>query len=219
MKTQTITDRLYETLLERILAGHLEPGERLVIDRIAREFDVSLIPVREALARLNQHGVLRYEVNKGYQVTPAPTRQEYEALFRARLCIEFGALHVGFDRIGPNEIERLDRVNDSIGRIDPERRDAKTFEEFTELNAEFHNLIVGFADSAPLLSAYERTGYGPQIGRTMYRHGAPDVTDNYREHIQIIDALRSRDKLLALDRLERHIKLGMQRFLHSFAEE
>ena len=216
MKTQTLTDRVYEGLLDRIQSGRMEPGERLIIDRIAREFDVSLIPVREALARLNEHGVLRYVMNKGYQVAPAPTLQEYEELFRARLGIEYGALHIGFDLIGAAEIDRLQEINEAIGSLDPERRDPETFERFTELNAQFHSLIVGFAASGPLMGAYARTGYGPQIGRKMYQHGAPDVSNNYEEHVEILGALRAGNKAQALDNLELHIRSGMQRFLQWF---
>ena len=54
LQKPSLVDQIYEALFERITSGVLTTGERLVIDRLARDFGVSLIPVREALARLQK---------------------------------------------------------------------------------------------------------------------------------------------------------------------
>ena len=215
MKSKTIAERVYESLLEKILSGRLEPGSKVVIDRIARDFDVSLIPVREALARLNEHGVLKHSTHKGYQVTPTPSANEYAALFRARLAIEYGAMYVGFANITPRVLQRLKEINTRISAIDTNSSKADAFENFLTLNNAFHFELVSLAASQPLIKAYERVGYGPQIGRKMYKRGAPDKENNLEEHRQIIEAMESGQKAVALEQLENHIVSGMGRFLNT----
>lgn len=215
METKTLADRIYELLLEQIVAGELEPGSKIVIDRIAKEHAISLHPIREAMARLSEHGVLRYSTNKGYQVAPSPTVEEYSALFRARLAMEYGAIQVGFGNVDDELVRRLKAINKKIESIDT-KHTSGAFEEFTRLNNDFHIEILSLANSAPLQKAYERVGYGPQVGREMYSKGAPDRSNNVIEHNQIISAFEKRDKNEALRALESHILSGMERFLKNF---
>jgi DNA-binding GntR family transcriptional regulator len=63
-------ERIYSILRERILAGTYGPGHRLVIAAIARELDVSPMPVREAIRRLEAEGWVVYRRNQGAEVAP-----------------------------------------------------------------------------------------------------------------------------------------------------
>ncbi|MER6796921.1 GntR family transcriptional regulator, partial [Amycolatopsis mediterranei] len=58
----------YETIKARILAGRYGPGYRLVLDQIGRELDVSAVPVREALRRLEAEELIEFERNVGARV-------------------------------------------------------------------------------------------------------------------------------------------------------
>src|SRR5215207_5753378 len=62
-------DHAYETILRSILDGEYEPGERLVIERLARELGVSVVPVREAIRRLEADGYVTFTRNIGATVT------------------------------------------------------------------------------------------------------------------------------------------------------
>ena len=61
-------ERVYRTVRQRIVDGTLSPGSRLVADGLARELDVSPVPVREALRRLEAEGFVDYELNVGARV-------------------------------------------------------------------------------------------------------------------------------------------------------
>lgn len=58
MNTGTLGDRVYQTLREQILQGQYEPGQKLNLDQMARELQVSNTPVREAMARLERIGLV-----------------------------------------------------------------------------------------------------------------------------------------------------------------
>ena len=64
----TIADTIYQALSERIVSGRLQAGEKLRQDHIARDFDTSHVPVREALLRLAADGLLIATPRKGMTV-------------------------------------------------------------------------------------------------------------------------------------------------------
>ena len=63
-------DRVYEALREKILSGAYPPGSRLILSRLANEHQMSFIPVREALQRLEGERMVRSERNRGWFVNP-----------------------------------------------------------------------------------------------------------------------------------------------------
>src|SRR5882757_960144 len=94
----SLVDFAHDELHRLITDGDLAEGERIVIDRFAKQFGTSLIPIREALARLHAEGLATFERNKGYRVAARPTMAELERLFEARLVIELGAAELALKR-------------------------------------------------------------------------------------------------------------------------
>lgn len=73
-------ERTYAILRGRILDGTYGPGQRLVIDALARDLDVSPMPVREAIRRLEAEGWVTYQRHQGAQVAPLDEAGWMEAL-------------------------------------------------------------------------------------------------------------------------------------------
>ena len=217
IKKQSLADKAYHKLLRRILSGKIAEGERIVIDRVAKECAISLIPVREALARLNAQGMVEYVANKGYQVINAPTKKDYDELLSARLSMEYGALHIGFDNVDDKFVAKLEELNTALKQISHTEPN-KVFDQFVKYNDAFHLAIISLSRSTPLINAYDKLGYGPQLGRRMYHTGVPDLQNNIAEHQVIIDALKARDQLAALDALDNHNRSGLTRFKSNFED-
>ena len=87
LEIRTISDRLAEIIRDRILSGEIAPNVAIRQDTLAAELDISKIPLREALARLEQDGLLVSHPNRGYFVRPMST-EEAEEVFALRLKIE-----------------------------------------------------------------------------------------------------------------------------------
>ena len=87
----SLVDLAHDELHRLITDGGLGDGERIVIDQFAKILGTSLIPVREALARLHAEGLVTFERNKGYRVALRPTHDQLRQLFEARLVIETSA--------------------------------------------------------------------------------------------------------------------------------
>jgi DNA-binding GntR family transcriptional regulator len=87
LEVRTISDRLVDIIRDRILAGEIPPSVAIRQDSLAAELQISKIPLREALARLEQDGLLVSHPNRGFFVRDLSTR-EAEEVFALRLKIE-----------------------------------------------------------------------------------------------------------------------------------
>ena len=87
LEIRTISDRLVDVIRDRILSGEIPPGVSIRQDSLAAELQISKIPLREALARLEQDGLLVSHPNRGFFVRELSTR-EAEEVFALRLKIE-----------------------------------------------------------------------------------------------------------------------------------
>jgi GntR family carbon starvation induced transcriptional regulator len=86
-----LADRTYQELRQALVRGEFAPGARLRIDELARRFAVSSSPLREALNRLSQQGLVRILENRGFRVAPL-TAEGVSDLARVRLLVECEAL-------------------------------------------------------------------------------------------------------------------------------
>jgi DNA-binding GntR family transcriptional regulator len=87
LEVRNIADQIVDLLREKILAGNVQPDTPIRQDALASEFGVSKIPLREALARLEQDGLLVSQPHRGYFVRPM-TLAEVEDIYALRLKIE-----------------------------------------------------------------------------------------------------------------------------------
>lgn len=98
---RTLSDQTYEAVRRKILIGAIPAGMPLRQDVIATELGVSKIPLREALGRLEQDGLLISYPNRGYIVRPLTTAEAAE-VFALRLKLEPGAVVEGARRALPD---------------------------------------------------------------------------------------------------------------------
>lgn len=88
---RALRDQVFDTILDLLLRGDLQPGARLSIDTIARDLEVSPTPVREALVQMERTGLVVRQALKGYRVAPPLPPEQVAELFEARMIVEVGA--------------------------------------------------------------------------------------------------------------------------------
>ncbi|MDO5051578.1 MAG: GntR family transcriptional regulator [Pseudoclavibacter sp.] len=128
--------RAYEHIRDRIASGAYAPGARLVLDQIARELEVSPVPVREAVRRLEAEGLVGYERNIGPHVALADG-ELYASTMETLGLVEGYATAISAPLLGPQELDRAREVNEqmrtALRDFDPAR--------FTRLNQRFHEVL------------------------------------------------------------------------------
>jgi DNA-binding GntR family transcriptional regulator len=181
----TKQERVYRAIRERVLSGTYGPGYRVVIDAIAEEFEVSALPVREAIWRLQAEGLVIYRPNVGAQVAPADP-----ALFDEEMTVfavlEGYATALAAPLLGKGEIESLTEINAMMVEA-MEKLDSLTF---GRLNQEFHTVIYESCPNAALVDMLRDVGRKlDAIRRTVFvqipYRGAESVTE-HRELIELI---------------------------------
>src|SRR5579859_6872229 len=126
----TKQERVYQAIRERILSGAYGPGYRVVIDALAEEFEVSGLPVREAIRRLEAEGLVIYRPNAGAQVAPADP-----GLFDEEMTVLEGyGTALAAPCMGDADIARLAEINDEMAAAMAELDSLR----FGRLNQEFH---------------------------------------------------------------------------------
>ena len=200
-----------QRLFDAIMNGELKPGDRLVLDEIARNMGVSKIPLREALSSLEASGLVVQTLHSGPRVAPLPVH-ELRGIYLLREEVETLAMRVAAPLITATEIDVLADLNDQMrGQLSsPNGRD------LTELNTEFH-LVV--ARATTYQSIVETVGDLLQKVRR-YRAVGGRFAANWdkavAEHDAIIAALRSGDIDSALTATHAHVR--NQRALETAAE-
>jgi len=184
-KSLTKQERVYREVRERILSGAYGPGFRVVIDALAEEFEVSALPVREAIRRLEAEGLVVYRPNAGAQVAPAEPGV-FDEEMTVLAILEGYATALAAPELSEADIAELNAVNDRMS-VAMEQMDSLSF---GRLNQEFHGLIYRrcpnealvrmLHDVARRLDAIRRTVF-IQIP---YR-GASSVSE-HRELIELI---------------------------------
>ncbi|CUK02831.1 HTH-type transcriptional regulator McbR [Shimia thalassica] len=202
----SLVDRLVVIIRDDILAGDYAPGAHIGVKKIADAHGVSLIPVREALARLLASRLVRVEPNRGYFVADKPTTREFAQFVQFREMFELAAVDLGFDNVTDADIKALRRLNDRMRKIaSSENEKAKV--DWGRLNGEFHMILVGLARNDFIVEQYRNLSFDHmhfQLARA-YDIEFTSLQLLVEQHEGMIEALTHRDKPLLLARLSEHI--------------
>lgn len=195
--TATIADTIYQSLSQRIVTGDLPAGEKLRQDHIAREFETSHVPVREALLRLEAHGLAQSIPRRGTRVSALDPR-EIQEIIEMRVSLELLALRHAFSRMTDADIATADEI-----RMDCDA--AETMVEWESLNRQFHRCILTPCNMPRLLAAID------DLHIAASRHLFANWRHNWRkrpdkDHAALIGAMARRDHASASDILRRHLR-------------
>lgn len=182
----TKQERAYRTIRERILSGAYGPGYRVVIDTLAAELEVSAVPVREAIRRLEAEGLIVYRPNAGAQVAPAEPGL-YDEELTVLAVLEGYATALAADEMRREDISRLKEINKRMATA-MEHIDALSF---GRLNQEFHAVIYDCCPNPSLVELLRDVGRRlDAIRRTVFvqipYRGSASI-DEHRELIAMME--------------------------------
>ena len=186
-KNLTKQERVYREIRERILSGAYGPGFRVVIDALAEEFEVSALPVREAIRRLEAEGLVIYRPNAGAQVAPAEPGV-FDEEMTVLAILEGYATALAAPELSAADIEQLTAINARMIRA-MEQMDSLTF---GRLNQEFHALIHQRCPNAALVAMLRDVARRlDAIRRTVFIQIPYRGAESVSEHRGLIELLSS----------------------------
>lgn len=132
----SVREKTYEYLKAGVFSGQFRPGERLAEEHLAEKLQVSRTPVREALHKLEQEGLIEPLESRGFCI-PKDSPEEIEDLFELRTVLEGYALRIICGRITDEQIAMLEGI---VDQADDALRRGKIDEVF-QLNTLFHDTL------------------------------------------------------------------------------
>lgn len=211
-KTPSLKQLVYNNLRSRIISGELSPGCRLLESDLSKEMDISRAPVREALNMLERDGLATMIPRRGAIVTVF-TKEDVEYIWNTRILLEPTAGKMATQRVSE---EDLNRVEELLMRVQANPDDMSLY---TDSDLELHDLLYCNIDNHYIrdfllnLKAHSLcvrwTGERQMHNAPIAAH--PVVLKATQEHLEILNALRSRDGDAVFRAVEKHLKDSMKR--------
>jgi DNA-binding GntR family transcriptional regulator len=201
----------YRRLREAIMRCELAPGQRLVIDDLARRLRVSAMPVREALHLLQSEGLVVNVPHVGATAAPIAPHAVHE-VFTIMEGLEIVAAREAASRLRPEDAAELQ----AMLRAMDEALGGGAYEKWSELNSRFHLAISAITGMPLLRDMTERVlGQWDRV-RRHYFEGVlvPRADTAQREHHELVAAMQARD----LARLETIVRTHNRGALGDYSE-
>ncbi|WP_375509016.1 GntR family transcriptional regulator [uncultured Caballeronia sp.] len=197
--SEDVSNRICATLAAAIGEGALKPGAKILEDTIAEHFKVSRTVVRGALGILEHDHLLERKRNRGSFVAE-PTIEQAKELFEARRAMEGLVLGLAVERGTLADFDRLDVIinrEDAIHHGGDEKAKA-------ELSGDFHIEIARISGNKVLTELLEKVIARLALVMVLYEQDHHDDcgTDHHRA---ILNALRVKDRALALQLMDEHL--------------
>jgi DNA-binding GntR family transcriptional regulator len=158
---RTSTSQVVEALRQMILSRSLAPGMRIDMNELAQQFGVSIVPVREALARLQSSGLVRIIPHRGVFVE-ALSVDELIDIYTVRELLEEHAAQVATNQLRDEDTEQMAQIAGQMERIAATQQ----YDSFLELNRSFHFALYRAAHRRTLLQIIDQLW----DRSTRYRH-------------------------------------------------
>src|SRR5579859_6060519 len=197
-ENSTIAVRIAETIAGRIIDGTLKPDVPLRQDHVAREFNSSHVPVREAFRQLEAQHLVVALPRRGVRVAPLDATAIRE-IFEMRAALEVVALRHAAPKLTPAHLAKIE-----LALIEGDN--AETLQEFEAANRAFHQALVAPCGMPRLLASLDGLQRAnSRLVFAMARSAGWRPRSN-QDHRLILQALRMRNVDQACSLLARHIQ-------------
>jgi DNA-binding GntR family transcriptional regulator len=196
-RTRSRADFVYETLRDAISDGRIAGGERVREEEVARNLGVSRTPVREALQRLQQRGILILGPGRGLAVAQLSHEQVVE-LYAMREILEGSAARFAAMHATPAEIATLYQLQEQLRTADDDML-------HITLNRRFHQAIYEAAHNRYLMQTLESLNDSFALLRSSTFRLPHRQRNSDDERHRIIAAIEKRDPDLAEKEAREHI--------------
>jgi DNA-binding GntR family transcriptional regulator len=193
-------------LRDAIMHGRLEPGAQLSEAELSAQFGVSRGPLREAMQRLVQEGLLRSERNRGLFVIELDD-DDVRDVYAARSAIERAAAIMILRKADPGALAELRAACEAMTKAAKK----KDMDRLSDADLQFHEVLVSQSGSPRLNRMHQTLIVETRMCMTA-------LEDKYRvpvvlaaEHAAIVDAIEAKDEELTLRRIDDHMQDALTR--------
>jgi DNA-binding GntR family transcriptional regulator len=196
--SRTVKDLLVGHLRDDIICGTYAPGEYLRLEDIAARFEVSTMPVREALRDLEAEGLVTIFPHRGAVVTEL-TAQDLEDIYDIRATLEAMATRLAVAQMSEDTCQELEKI---AGRMDEEFGHVA---RLVQLNYQFHSTLYAASGRRHLCDLTRTLRYRTQHYLHAYVEDSGSMALAQEEHRAILSACRQGDAEKAASLVSKHV--------------
>lgn len=198
---QSLATVVAERLREKILSGELREGQQLRQDAIAAEFQISRIPVREALSHLAAEGLITLVANRG-AVVSALSPEEIMELFETRAVLECYLLRNAIPGMKSEDFQRAEEV---LRRYEESLQKDSEVESWGRWNWSFHSALYAPANRSKMLSLVQTLNVNCDRYTRLHLVVTRDQHRAGEAHRELLAACQTKDREIAAAALWKHI--------------
>ncbi|MFH0795517.1 MAG: GntR family transcriptional regulator [Candidatus Omnitrophota bacterium] len=205
-----LSDEVYHALARRIIKQRLRAGTRLVENEMAEDFGISRIPIREALNRLAQDGLIELTPRKGARVKQLKI-QDVEEVYDLRRILESFAIEKAATSIKKEELSQIKRLLKKS-----EGPSKKRLEYFLDSDLRLHSLFINCCNNGRLIKILKNLHNFINSFRILDAQYEERIRQAHQEHKDIVKALVEKDARRAKSLIEEHIENAKRHILTDF---
>ncbi|TWT01826.1 GntR family transcriptional regulator [Planomicrobium sp. CPCC 101079] len=198
-------EQFYHSIKAMIFEGKFKPGERIVETQLAKEFNVSKSPIREAIRMLVQEGLIVTD-DKSKMVIYEPTLKDVEEIYFCRKALESFAVRLMIEKATDSEIEEIEEL---LLETEKAIHNGQEDKAIIDLNASFHNLIIEFTKNERLKKQIKDLKTLMYFFRVMNFQGGNRAEDILKQHRDIFCHIKKRDEEKAAQAMLGHLQLDV----------
>lgn len=197
----SLTERTIQAVRSSIRSGVLIPGELYSVYQLSKDLGVSRSPVREALLRLEETGMIRFERNKGFRIL-LPGPRELAETFAVRIALEVPAARRAAKVITDKGIKALHAERDAMKHAAAQDDEAV----FMLHDQRLHGIILESAGNDYARKIVDTIRDATRLVGASTIENQRSLIEVFDEHLPIIEALEQRNGDAAAQAMERHIR-------------
>ncbi len=205
----SLSDEIYRRLRDEIIGGVFPAGEALREQNLATRYGSSRTPVRNALKRLDEEGVILLLQNRGARIL-SWDEDEVSDTYDLRADVESRLAEIAAIKANSTEIEALKEISSRFS--DAIETDNRNYDHITHLNYLFHTKLAEIANSTTLENHLETLMQKTAVKATLQRSEEAKLNRFKDQHSELIEALEVHDPEWAASIMRSHI-LGIKHFL------
>jgi len=210
----TKNDAIYYLIKEEILNGYFHPGERLTVAQLAAKYNVSPMPIREALTRLQQDGLIENTPHVGARVARF-NAEKFKEIISVRLVLEPLAAKLATKNMTDEQINELETILNDM-KVCLKNKDLK---QYTKLNSQFHDYIYKKCGNETLYDIIKSLIERSEHSKSIFVRDDSRISKSFEEHEECLKYLKLRDEEKVYEAFMKHKEEGFKIVLKKLEEE
>lgn len=207
IQKQNISEDIVVYIKNQILSGELNPGDRIVETKLAKELGISQTPVREAIRHLQGEGIIIIVPNKGPMVRTLDMKDVFE-IYSVRSMLEGLAIRLATQNATEREIQELEAFYNKM----KDKIHDSSVPYLLQDSAHIHQTIIYMSNHARLITMYKSISFQISLVNRMLGTRSTKQKE-VDDHLELIEALKKRDPDPAEMTIRKHIYRSYREFV------